>query len=98
MTIDLEGNGGAVYTDLSVSGENVDTITIQNWPASPNGGGFIWAVDQDSTPRTITLPGAVIVVGGTAPDPSGVSSQHLWMFWSRDGGTTIYQAVLQDFS
>ncbi len=97
LTLDM-AIGNSFFTDLSVSGENITTITISNAPTSGNLAGIVWTFDQDSTPRTITVPGAWIVVGGTAPDPSGASTKHKWFLQFDDGGTIVYLAVLENFS
>ena len=97
LTFDME-TGNSFFTDLAVSGENINSIIIANAPATGNLAGIIWTFDQDSTPRTLTLPGAWIIVGGVAPDPSGVSSKHKWFMQFDDGGTIVYLAFLQDFA
>ena len=89
VTIDL-ANGNSFYGTLS---GNVTSVTLSN-ATSGKECEFVIEITQDTTPRTITWGSAWKWPGGLAPTIStGSGAKDLYVFRTRDGGTTIYGSV-----
>lgn len=91
LTIDM-----ALGTLFEVSvNANINTMTINNKPASGQLGSFILSLIGDGTARTFTwFASTVIWPGGTAPTRTSVNGKkdiYTYLFW--DGGTNIYGFV-----
>jgi|5B_taG_2_1085324.scaffolds.fasta_scaffold02293_2 hypothetical protein len=85
-TINLRDGDNFTHT-LS---ENV-TYTFSNPASSGKVSAFTLTVTQDSSPRTITWPGAVKWSGGTTPTLStGSGDVDVFVFFTNDGGTKYY--------
>ena len=85
-TINLQ-LGNVFEHDLT---ENV-TYTFSNPGANDRGTVFILKIIQDSSARTITWPGSVDWAGGTAPTLTSTNNGvDIFVFFTRDGGTTYY--------
>jgi hypothetical protein len=53
--------------------------------------GFILQLTGNATTAyTVTWPTSVDWAGGTAPDAPAVGETDIYVFWTRDGGTTWY--------
>lgn len=76
------------------------TFTFSNPPSSGTAYGFILEVIQDSTSRSITWPVSVDWDFGAAPTlSSGTADVDIFVFYTRDGGTTWFGSVFgQDFA
>ena len=81
-SIDLNA-GGAFFLNMS----GTTTFTFgggdNNWSQS-----FI--VEIEGNGSTINWPSTVDWAGGTAPDAPANGQRNIYVFWSRDGGTTYY--------
>jgi hypothetical protein len=96
-TVDL-ALGNYFYATLT---ENITTVTFSNLPASGRFASWEWEVTQDAgaSGYTITWPAAIIWSGGSAPTLTATASAvDVIAFWTRDGGTTIYASIMQDFA
>jgi hypothetical protein len=84
ISIDL-ANGNSFYGTLTGS----TTFTMTGFTSGKECE-FVLGIVQDSTPRSITWPTAVKWAGGTPPSIStGSGARDVFVFRSRDGGTTI---------
>ena len=82
-SIDVDA-GGAF--SLTTSGNTTFTFTAFTSGIS---GGFILQLTSGGS-HTITWPASVDWAGGTAPDAPASGETDIYVFWSRDGGTTWY--------
>jgi hypothetical protein len=82
-SIDVDA-GGAF--SLSTSGNTTFTFTAFTSGVSS---GFILQLTAGGT-HTITWPASVDWAGGTAPDAPASGETNIYVFWSRNGGTTWY--------
>ena len=88
-TINLR-DGNVFEHDLT---ENV-TYTFSNPASAGRASAFVLKVIQDSSARTITWPGSVDWVGGTAPTLTATNNGvDVFVFFTIDGGTTYYGFV-----
>jgi hypothetical protein len=76
-------NGGAF--SLSMSGNTTFTFSGA-WSGWSNG--FILELTGNGS--TVTWPSSVDWAGGTAPDAPASGETDIYVFWTRDGGTTWY--------
>ena len=84
VSIDL-ANGNSFYGTLSGN----TTFTMTGFTTGRECQ-FVLSVTQDSTPRSVTWPAAVKWPFGSVPAIStGSGSRDLFVFRSRDGGTTV---------
>lgn len=72
------------------------TLAFSNWPASGDLGKISCQVKQDSdTAKTVAVTNIDKWSGGTAWTMStGLSATDELVFWTRDGGTTVYGAII----
>jgi len=82
-TVDAD-NGGAF--SLTTSGNTTFTFGAVT---SGRSVAFILQLTAGGT-HTITWPASVDWAGGTAPDAPASGETNIYVFWSRDGGTTWY--------
>jgi hypothetical protein len=76
-------NGGAF--SLTMSGNTTFTF---NGAASGYSQGFVLQLTGNGS--TVTWPSSVDWAGGTAPDAPASGETDIYVFWTRDGGTTWY--------
>lgn len=84
------------YTTLT---ENVTTLTISNPPATGRLGIITLEITQDGTgSRTFAFPASFEWPGGSTPTiSSGAGETDIIVARTRDGGTTWYAAINQNF-
>jgi len=82
-TIDVDTGGGF---SLTTSGNT--TFTFSSFTSGVSCG-FVLELTAGGT-HTITWPASVDWAGGTAPDAPASGETNIYVFWSRDGGTTWY--------
>ena len=82
-TIDVDTGGGF---SLTTSGNT--TFTFSSFTSGLSCG-FVLELTAGGT-HTITWPVSVDWAGGTAPDAPASGETNIYVFWSRDGGTTWY--------
>ena len=82
-SIDVDAGGGF---SLTTSGNTTFTFTAFNTNLSC---GFVLQLTAGGT-HTITWPASFDWAGGTAPDAPASGETDIYVFWSRDGGTTWY--------
>jgi hypothetical protein len=82
-TIDVDAGGGF---SLTTSGNT--TFTFSSFTSGLSCG-FVLQLTAGGT-HTITWPASVDWAGGTAPDAPASGETDIYVFWSRDGGTTWY--------
>ena len=82
-TIDVDAGGGF---SLTTSGNT--TFTFSSFTSGVSCG-FVLQLTAGGT-HTITWPASVDWAGGTAPDAPASGATNIYVFWSRDGGTTWY--------
>lgn len=76
-------NAGAF--SLTMAGNTTFTFTS---PTSGISTGFVLSIIGNGS--TITWPSSVDWAGGTAPDAPGSGATNIYVFWTRDGGSTWY--------
>jgi hypothetical protein len=87
----LSGTSVTVNTDtaqgfsLTMTGNTTFTF---NSVSSPWSYGFILELTGNGS--TVTWPSSVDWTGGTAPDAPASGETDIYVFWTRDGGTTWY--------
>jgi hypothetical protein len=79
-------NAGAF--SLTMSGNT--TFTFGGVTSGRSVGFILQLTGHASTAYTVTWPTSVDWAGGTAPDAPGTGETDLYVFWTRDGGTTWY--------
>ena len=90
LTLNIE-NGNVFTVSLNA---NITTLTIQNPPASGNGGSFTLRFTADGTGRTVTWGASVKWPGGTAPTLTSTNNKvDTFVFFTTDAGTTWYAFV-----
>jgi len=77
-------NSGGAFS-LTMSGNTTFTFTS---PTSGYSTGFILQLTGNGS--TVTWPSSVDWAGGTAPDAPASGETDIYVFWTRDGGTTWY--------
>ena len=77
-------NSGGAFS-LTMSGNTTFTFTS---PTSGYSTGFILQLTGNG--GTVTWPASVDWAGGTAPDAPASGETDIYVFWTRDGGTTWY--------
>ena len=77
-------NGGAF--SLTMTGNTTFTFTAP-WDTA-NSTGFV--LELTGNGGTVTWPSSVDWAGGTAPDAPASGETDIYVFWTRDGGTTWY--------
>ena len=77
-------NGGAFA--LTMTGNTTFTFTAP-WDTG-NSVGFVLELTGNGS--TVTWPSSVDWAGGTAPDAPASGETDIYVFWTRDGGTTWY--------
>jgi hypothetical protein len=77
-------NAGGAFS-LSMSGNTTFTFTS---PSSGYSTGFILQLTGNGS--TVTWPSSVDWAGGTAPDAPASGETDIYVFWTRNGGTTWY--------
>jgi len=82
-SIDVDAGGGF---SLTTSGNT--TFTFASFTTAKSCG-FVLQLTAGGT-HTITWPASVDWAGGTAPDAPASGATNIYVFWSRDGGTTWY--------
>jgi hypothetical protein len=88
-TIDVDAGGGF---SLTTSGNT--TFTFSSFTSGVSCG-FVLELTAGGT-HTITWPASVDWAGGTAPDAPASGETDIYVFWSRDGGTTWYGVLTID--
>jgi hypothetical protein len=88
-SIDVDAGGGF---SLTTSGNTTFTFTAFTSALSC---GFVLQLTAGGT-HTITWPVSVDWAGGTAPDAPASGETDIYVFWSRDGGTTWYGVLSVD--
>jgi hypothetical protein len=88
-TIDVDAGGGF---SLTTSGNT--TFTFSSFTSGVSCG-FVLELTAGGT-HTITWPVSVDWAGGTAPDAPASGETDIYVFWSRDGGTTWYGVLSVD--
>jgi len=84
-TCDPNSGGGF---SLTLSGNT--TFTFGGTTASWSTGFIVELTGHASTAYTVTWPTSVDWAGGTAPDAPAAGETDIYVFWTRDGGTTWY--------
>lgn len=86
-TPSVDPNTGGAWS-LTLSGNTTFTFggTISNYST----GIIIELTGNATTAYTVTWPTSVDWAGGTAPDAPAVGETDIYVFWTRDGGTTWY--------
>lgn len=84
-TCDPNSGGGF---SLTLSGNT--TFTFGGTTASWSTGFIVELTGNATTAYTVTWPTSVDWAGGTAPDAPAVGETDIYVFWTRDGGTTWY--------
>lgn len=82
--------------DITLSGNT--TFTFGSATSGYSTGFIIEVTGNASTAYTITWPAVVDWAGGTAPDAPAVGEKDVYVFWTRDGGTTWHGALALDAS
>ena len=82
VTIDADTSGAF---SLSMSGNTTFTFSAVDSSVSV---GFILQLTGNGS--TVTWPSSVDWAGGTAPDAPASGETDIYVFWTRDGGTTWY--------
>jgi len=85
-TVDVDCETGNFF---SLTTDQNTTFTFSNPPASGTGYGFILEITQGGA-YTLTFPASVDWAGGAAPDAPGSGEKAIYVFITRDGGTTWY--------
>jgi hypothetical protein len=88
-SIDVDAGGGF---SLTTSGNTTFTFTAFTSALSC---GFVLQLTSGGA-HTITWPASVDWAGGTAPDAPASGETDIYVFWSRDGGTTWYGVLSVD--
>jgi len=83
---------------LTMSAVNIDTLTLNNWPATGWLGQYEIEIAQGATPRTITWPGVIEWVNGVPPDLSTANETYIIHLSTRDNGTGIIGSYAADSS
>jgi hypothetical protein len=78
-------NGGAF--SLTMSGNTTFTFGA---PALGSGVSTGFIIELTGNGSTVTWPSSVEWAGGTAPDAPASGETDIYVFWTRDGGTTWY--------
>ena len=77
------GDGGSF--DITLSGNTTFTFT-----SATNGYSTGFIIEVTGNGSTITWPTSVDWAGGSAPDAPANGEKDIYVFWTRDGGTTWY--------
>ena len=91
-SLDLE-----VYRAFYLATTGNTTFTFSSPPASGTGFNFILEVNAGGT-HTLTWPASVDWEGGTAPDAPASGETDIYVFYTRDGGTTWHGVLSSDAS
>lgn len=92
-TVDLDLDNGNYF--YGVKAGAITTLTFSNW-TSGELEFLMWEVDNDAA-GAITWPSEVEWDQDTAPTIDSADHQ-IFLFWSRDGGTTVYGKLVHQAS
>jgi len=85
-------NAGAF--SLTMTGNT--TFTFSGADSGYSNGFILQLTGNATTAYTVTWPTSVDWAGGTAPDAPAVGETDIYVFWTRDGGTTWYGVLSVD--